>query len=105
MTDQIAKLLVKKLTEVFNRSLVQHSILDCRDIFMPIAGGFVRIDLFPQDKPHIVKQTKQLEQIKTQRSNMVMGSKIISSKLPISSFPPNAIQNHGEYKLMKCTFP
>ena len=72
---------------------------------MPLAGDVVRIDLFPQDKPHVVKQAKQLEQIKTQPSNMVMGSKIISSKLAISSFPPNPRQDHGEYELMKCTFP
>lgn len=105
LTDQIAKLLIKKFTEVFNRSLVQHSILNCRDISMAIAADLVRIKLFLQDKPHIVKQIKCLEQIKTQASNMTMGSKIISSKLPIILFPPNPRQNHGEYKLVKCTFP
>lgn len=36
---------------------------------------------------------------------MVMGSKIFSSKLPISLFPLNPRQSHEVYKLMKCTFP
>lgn len=65
LTDQIANLFIKKLPEIFNRGLIQLSVLSCRDISMPKATYLVKIKLFPQDKPHTVKQDKYIEQTKT----------------------------------------
>lgn len=66
---------------------------------MFIAGDIFSTDFFPWEKTDIVKQGIWLELVNTQLSNMIMGSKIISSKLSISLFPPNPRKNTGSIKL------